>query len=194
MHISGSLVLMADYSWKDNDKIRKGDIILGADLISATVTETNIGYTTNMRIMSFLETPIIRFTEFSCVWAKDISHQWWWVENATRLQHAWRSRGNKEIGLKIIDSFLVDYEVEFATLNGFEKKTIIDASEDYEKNTIIPFFSTDRFCPVIINGYVVAQGRINEYVYDYTKFNWLDSYNQLIQSDKLELIKRNLLK
>jgi hypothetical protein len=191
-YISGSLVLMADLSWKDNSTICKGDVILGADLMPAVVVETNTNILANRRIMSFLENPQFRFTENNPVWARDDILQWWWAENVSRLQLEWKNNGS---GLKIIDSPLVSYDVEFATLNGFEKYTVIDVTEkyNYNFNTMMPFFRIDRCCPIIVNGHIVAGGIINEYAYDYTKFNWIDSYNSLFKSGDLTLIKNGLL-
>ena len=195
-YLAGSGVLMADYSWKDIYNIRKDDIILGADLIPATVTESSVEFLNNQQMMSFLENPMIRFTDTFLIWAKNREYQWWWVENPIGVQNAWKNFSKNisctKIGLKTIDSFLLDYDVEFATLNGFEKRTVIDVTDDYLRTSITPFFRTDRSCPIIINGYVVSAG-LNEYIYDYTKFNWLDSYAQLVESGKLNLIKNGLL-
>jgi len=182
-HVSGSLVLMSDYSWKDNSKIEKGDIILGADLLPATVVDKTTFRLTNRRMMSLLEVPTVKFTEADSLWARDNQRQWWWIENAFCVQQDWMITG---AGLKIIDSHLVSYEVEFATLKGFEKRTIIDVSEEYNFYSTTPFFKTDRCCPVIINGHVVSSG-LNEHVYDYTKFDWLnycDRLNSILNSKK----------
>jgi hypothetical protein len=188
-HISGSLVLMADYSLKSNSDIRVGDIVLGADLIPSTVIHTiPDALTEYRRIMSFLESPHVRFVESDTLWAKDSERQWWWVENADMSQKKWRYMNANP--LKIIDSYLVSYDVEFATLNGFENKTLVDVTDSYTPHTQLILIKTDRYSPIIINGHVVSS-RLDEYIYDYTKFNWLDSYNQLLQSGKLELIKNN---
>ena len=189
-YLQGSVVLMADYSWKDISNICKDDIILGADLVPSTVTEVFDGTLNIDRMMSFSENPMIGFTETHCIWAKNSEKQWWWVENVIGVQNFWKTVNF--YSFKIIDSFLVDYDVEFATLNGFEKRTVIDVTEDYLETCNTSFFRTDRRCPIIINGYVVSAG-LNEYIYDYTKFNWLDSYAQLVESGKLNLIKNGLL-
>jgi hypothetical protein len=188
-HVSGSLVLMADYSWKSNSDIRVGDIVLGADLIPSTVIHTITDTLTKYkRMMSFLESPHVCFMENDTLWAKDSERQWWWVENAVMSQNNWRY--NNLTPLKIIDSYLVSYDVEFATLNGFENKTLVDVTDDYTSYTQIILIKTDRYSPIIINGHVVAS-RLDEYIYDYTKFDWLSSYTQLVQSGKLDLIKNS---
>lgn len=174
-HVSGSLVLMADYSWKNNSEIREGDKILGADLKSATVVETIIVSLGNKRVFSLLEKPYVRFNETDSLWAIDKNREWWWVESAGPLTLEWQKN---KIGLKILDSIMVHYDVQYATLNGFEKQTVIDVSEEYSVHTTMPFFMTDRACPIIINGQVVASG-INEYIYDYTEFKWIDNYRKL---------------
>jgi len=174
-HVSGSLVLMVDHSWKDNSKIEKGDIILGADLLPATVIDTTTVRLGNRRMLCLLENPKIRFHEADLLWARDSLKQWWWVENAFQAQQVWK---HNSTGLKVIDSLLVDYDVEFATLNGFEKQTIVDVSEEYNFDSTMPYFKTDRCCPVIINGQVVSSGT-NEQLYDYTKFDWLKYCSQL---------------
>jgi hypothetical protein len=196
-YVAGSLVLMSDYSHKEISDICVGDIVLGADLNPATVTESFFSKLSNRRIMSFLGNKQARFTESDVVWAKDLSRQWWWTENAHELQLAWKnmrlnSKNHLLTGIKIINSLLVSYDVEFATINGFEKKTVIDVTEEYSENTLIPMIKTERFCPVIVDGFVVGGG-ICEYEYDYTKFNWMNSYNKLRKSDKLDLIKNGLL-
>jgi hypothetical protein len=196
-YVAGSLILMADYSHKDISEICTGDIILGADLNSSIVTESFSSKLGNRRIMSFLGNKQVRFTDCDVIWAKDSTRQWWWTENAHELQLAWKnmrlnSKNHLLTGIKIIDSMLVSYDVEFATINGFEKKTVIDVTEEYSENTFIPMIKTERFCPVIINDFVVGGG-ICEHEYDYTKFNWMNSYNQLRKSDKLDLIKNRIV-
>ena len=183
-HIAGSLVLMADHSWKDNSKIEKGDIILGADLLPSTVVDTITVRLGNRRMLSLLENPTVRFHEVDLLWARDSQRQWWWIENAFFAQQEWELNGT---GLKVMDSPLVSYDVEFATLNGFEKQTIIDVSEEYDFYSTMPYFKTDRCCPVIINGQVVSSGT-NEYVYDYTKFDWLkycDRLSSILNFEKI---------
>ena len=189
-HVAGSLVLMADYSWKDNSKIEKGDIVLGADLLPATVIDKSITSLSNKRMMSLLENTALQFNEIDSLWARDSQQQWWWIENAFRVQQEWIVTG---AGLKIIDSHLVSYEVEFATLKGFEKQTIVDVSEQYNFHSTMPYFKTDRCCPVIINGQVVSSG-LNEYVYDYTKFDWLnycDQLNSILKSKNNICLSKN---
>ena len=182
-HVAGSLVLMNDYSWKDNSKIEKGDIILGADLLPATVVNVTTVRLGNRRMLSLLENPTVRFHEVDLLWARDNQTQWWWIENAFMAQQEWIETGT---GLKVIDSTLVSYDVEFATFKGFEKQTIVDVSEEYNFYSTMPYFKTDRCCPVIINGQVVSSGT-NEYVYNYTKFDWLnycDRLNSILNSKK----------
>lgn len=182
-HVAGSLVLMSDYSWKDNSKIEKGDKVLGADLLPATVVNVTPVRLANRRMLSLQENPAVRFHEVDLLWARENQIQWWWIENAFMAQQEWINSG---AGLKVIDSPLVSYNVEFATLNGFEKQTIIDVSEEYNFYSTMPYFKTDRCCPVIINGQVVSSGT-NEYVYDYTKFDWLkysDQLNLILNSKK----------
>jgi hypothetical protein len=196
-YVAGSLVLMADYSYKEISDICVGDIILGADLNPSIVTESFSLKLSNRRIMSFLGNEQVRFTDCDLIWAKDSTRQWWWTENAHELQLAWKnmrlnSKNHSLTGINIIDSMLVSYEVEFATINGFEKKTVIDVTEEYSGNALIPMFKTERFCPVIVDGFVVGGG-ICEHEYDYTKFNWLDSYDRLVESGKLNLIKNDVI-
>lgn len=189
-HVVGSLVLMADYSWKSNTELCVGDYILGSDLISATVIETHSMIMSNViRILSTIECPQLQFMESESLWAKDKNRQWWWVENVGLVQRTWKI--NKK-GLKKIDSHLVSYDVEFATLNGFEKRTIVDITENYSSDSNLIFFRTDRCCPVIINGHVASSG-LDEFTYDYTKFDWLSSYTQLVQSGKLDIIKNKIV-
>lgn len=179
-HISGSMVLMADLSWKDNSEIVIEDVIMGADLIPATVMKISHTSLRNKRMLSLLENQSAVFTEKDSLWARDDHRQWWWVENASLLIREWKEINT---GLKVTDSIMVSYDVEFATFNGFEKQTIIDVTEKYSTDTIMPVFQTDRCCPVIINGQIVSSG-INELIYDYTKFDWLDSLDKLKQLDR----------
>jgi hypothetical protein len=180
--VSGSLVLMADYSWKSNAELCVGDYVLGADLLPATVTEIKTAEMGNFRrMLSFVENPQFQFTEVNMLWARDHERQWWWTDNVRVLQISWQ-RGY-DVGLKKIDSHLVSYDVEFATLGGFERRTIVDVTEKYSFDTEMIFFKTDRCSPVIVNGYIFPSG-INENIYDYTQFNWTDCYTQLSTSLK----------
>jgi hypothetical protein len=182
-HVAGSLVLMADYSWKSNADICVGEQVLGADLIPSTVVKTSFVIVGHFRrMLSFIERPQLQFTESASLWARDSERQWWWVENVFTLQLLWKSYKIAG-GLKKIDSHLVSYDVEFATLNGFEKLTPVDITESYHPDTRLPFIVTDRRAPVIINGHVVSS-ELNEYTYDYTTFDWTSSLEQLKQTNR----------
>jgi hypothetical protein len=105
------------------------------------------------------------------------------MESVGAFQHM-QKRNPGVVGLKIIDSFLVDYNVKYATLNGFETCKQINVTEEYSFDTVLSYFKTDRCCPVIINGHVVSSG-LNEYRYDYTTFNW-DHYQPTLKQRLLD--------
>jgi hypothetical protein len=179
---------MADYTWRVQSELSVGDQILSADLQPAIIVGVSHPPLNHRSICSFEESPMVRFLESDSLWAKQRTRQWWWVENVAVLHYMWRSFGADYRPLKVIDSFLVDYGVKYATVNGWESKKIVDVTMENQQRLDMTFLKTDRYCPIIINGHVVSGG-LNEYLYDYTQFNW-DLYQPLL---KQRLIDNNTL-
>lgn len=187
-HASDSLILMADYTWRVQSELSVGDQILSADLEPATVVKITNPTANYRSICTFAESPSMRFLETDSFWAKQGTRQWWWVDNVAALHTMWRATAPDYAPLKTIDSFLVDYSAKYATVNGWESKKIVDVTLEYPHGLDMTFLTTDRCCPVVINGHVVS-GSLNEYVYDYTQFDW-DKYQPLL---KQRLIDSNTL-
>lgn len=187
-HLSNSLVLKYDLSWIPLNNIAAGDILLGADTLPKIVKKVDVYKLNYKRVFTFQDFPQIRFTEIDALWAVNFTKQWWWVENAAALQFMWGSLGIKPYGLKIIDSMLVNYKVRFANLHGWSFRELVDVTDQYSEDTETIFVYTDDYSPIIINGHIANTG-LNEYVYDYTQFDW-NRYQPLI---KEKLIEKNQL-
>jgi hypothetical protein len=183
-----AVILTADFNWVPLSIIRTGDHILGADMIPRTVKRIEKYPIKYRRVFNFYNSPSFLFTEIDTLWARDQDRQWWWVENAPALQSSWKMSGWELHGLKVIDSMLVNYQVRYATINGWESKKLIDITEKYDYDYETIFLYTDDYSPIIVNGFVVNNG-ISEYIYDYAQFDW-NKYQPLI---KEKLIEKNQL-
>jgi hypothetical protein len=175
---------MADYTWRVQSELSVGDQILSADLQPATIVKISHPPLNHRSVCSFEETPDVRFLETDSLWAKQGSKQWWWVENVAALHRMWKLSNLDYTPLKTVDSFLVDYSVKYATVTGWESKKIVDVTIEHQQGLDMTFLTTDRYCPVIINGHVVSSG-LNEYRYDYTAFNW-DRYQPTLKQRLLD--------
>jgi len=156
---------------------------MGADGKPAAIKEIETPILGDRKMLSFEEDPDMRWSDEHPFWAKDDIRQWLWTAN-----HA---NWIKEVqvgaiaGLKDNYSFLPVDGVEFATLNGFEQRTVVDITENYgyNYNTKLYLPVTDNGSMIIVKGYVVAAST-NEFKYDYTQLDWNQS--QPIIKQKLE--------
>jgi len=164
--VAGSLVLMADRSWKQIQTIQAGDIVMGPTG-PATVKHLHVSRVGEERkLLMFEEDPHHQWSAEHPHWVRQDGKDWWWVHDHVQI--------HKEIemglirGLKDPHSFLKG-PAEFASLHGFVKRTPV-VVPNYDPDTQV-FIPVVEGSPVIVNGYVVS-AFINEFGYDYHQIKW----------------------
>lgn len=163
--VEGSLVLMADRTWKHVQAIRAGDYVMGPRG-AALVQRLHVVELGNRKLLSFAEDPRHMWSEEHPYWVRKNGKQWWWAANKDMLQDQFRSGLLR--GLKDPNS-LFDGAAEFATLNGFVHRTPITMiAADPKQKLYVPVVENS---PIIVNGYVVG-GFLSEYEFDYSTFDW----------------------
>ena len=163
--VEGSLVLMADLTWKHIQTVQAGDYVLGPRG-PARVQRLHVVELGERKLLSFAEDPRHMWSEEHPYWVRKNGKQWWWAANKEMLQDQFRSGLLR--GLKDSNS-LLDGQAEFATLNGFVNRTPVTMIAANPKQKLyVPVVENS---PIIVNGYVVG-GFLSEYQFDYSTFDW----------------------
>lgn len=169
----GTKIMLADGTQINIEDVVMSDILMGADGVPVkikTIDRPKLG--PKRKLLSFLEDPSMRWSDEHLFWAKKEGKQWWWVnnhDNWLKEVHA-----GEIVGLK--DNYShIKYDtsnVQFAHLNGFLSRTVIDVTHDSDgAETQLYLPVTETGVPILVCGYVVTGGA-NEFKYDYTKFDW----------------------
>jgi hypothetical protein len=159
------------------EEITIDDILMGADGNPTKISRNHTTTLGDRRLMSFAEEPNLMWSDEHPFWARHEGKQWLWIAS----HKSWIKEVHLGVvtGLKDNNSFLPIDTSEFATLkNGFDKRTVVDVtdekSEGFDTKLYLPIAKSGSF--IIVNGYVVSGGT-NEFLFDYTKFDWNTSRN-----------------
>lgn len=180
---AGSMVLMADGTEKAIETIIESDILMGADGRPVTIKVLDFPILGERKMLSFAEDKSIRWSDEHLFWGRNESKQWWW----TACHASWikEVEAGAVVGLRDNHSFLPTEGFQFAHMEGFVDRTVIDVSHEYPegRNTKLYLPVNTTGVPFIVNGYVVTGGT-NEFTYDYTQFDWSKSRNEVISKVK----------
>lgn len=162
---AGSLVLMADRTWKHIQSVQAGDYVAGPRG-PALVQRLHVVELGSRKLMSFAEDPRHMWSEEHPYWVRKNGKQWWWAANTDMLKDQFRSgllRGLKD------PATLLDGQAEFATVKGFAHRTPVPMIGADPKTLL--FVPVVENSPIIVNGYVVG-GFLSEHEFDYSTFDW----------------------
>lgn len=163
--VAGSLVLMADLTWKHVETIQSGDMVMGPEG-PARVKRLYVTTLDDRRLLTFKEDPSIVWSEEHPFWSRRNGVQWWWTASLPHLRAEIES--GLLPGLKDIDSVYTG-QVEYAHLEGFVNRTVVEIPDaDPALKLYIPVIEGS---PCVMNGYVVS-AFINEFGYDYRSMDW----------------------
>lgn len=165
--VAGSLVLMADYSWKKIETLEPGDLLMSPTGPAKMLRLHRAILGTGRAMLTMAEDPSTRWVADHPLWSRNKQgDQWWWSGDAAYM----RAEVDQGLtaGLKDINSVFED-EVEYAHLDGFVKRTIKAVEADPNTPVFIPVLEGP---PCIVNGYVAA-AFFNEWEYDYAQLDWL---------------------
>jgi hypothetical protein len=150
--IAGSLVLMADYTWKAIEKIVAGNYVLGIDLQPNLVLELKEPLLENRFLVNFEDGNLITSAEHT-IWSRKDGVEWFSSRDTKELAEEALVGTGADL---LIPPFNNDAwePMEYAHLSGFKKhKTIlIEASPMTQLYQVI----CDRSKTYIVNGYVVG--------------------------------------
>lgn len=168
--VAGSMVLMANGSWKEVEKVQAGDRVMGPSgpvgverLHVATVG-------TERSLLSFKEDAGHIWTSDHPHWTRQGDQQGWWSGQPDYLREA--------MAIALIPGVnprsILTGDAEFAHMDGFLKRTPVQYSADPNTKVYVPVVEGS---PIIVNGYLTG-GFIDEKAYDYNKLDWNQFLNK----------------
>lgn len=167
---AGTPILMYDGTYKAIELIEPWDVLMGADGLPAVLRALDSPLLGNRRMLAFAEDPSFHFSEEHLFWAKEGEHQWFWCPSPDVWRH--EVAVGQVRGLHDNYSHLTGDSLNIASLDGFERRTVIDVThETIGFNTQLYMPITLSGVPVIVGKYV-ATGGTNEASYPYSQFDW----------------------
>lgn len=161
---AGSKVLMFDKSWRDIETIVIGELLMGADGKPAEVVKLDTPILGERQMYTFDDGHT--WSEEHLHWTRRDGAEWWWSANPDQWRY--EVQIGEVVGLRDNMSVRSGEDVEFAHLEGFVKRT--PTRVQYDPSTPL-FLPVTRGIPIIVDGYVVGAGS-DEFIYDYSQFNW----------------------
>jgi len=178
--VAGSLVLMADMSWKAIEDVSVGEMMYSVDGPVACIRQhvTRLG---NRKMITFDDESLF-WSEEHAFWTRLNDKEWWWSYNANQ----WR--WEVEVGMigGLLDNNSIrngELLIEYAHLDGWKLKKSKVANGDFNEYTPLYVPITDG-APIVVNGYLVGAA-VNEYNFDYKKIEW---NGVLINREELNLV------
>jgi hypothetical protein len=165
--VAGSRVLMGDYTWQPIESLVPGDLLMTPTGPAKMLRLHEAILGTGRKMLTMKEDPHTRWVADHPLWSRPAAggKQWWWSGDAAYMRA--EVEGGLTQGLKDINS-VYEGEVEYAHLNGFVKRTVVELDEDPMTPVYIPVLEGP---PCIVNGYVAA-AFFNEWNYDYEQLDW----------------------
>jgi hypothetical protein len=174
---AGSQVLMADGTTKNIEDVQVGEMLAtinGESVACVKKDVTILGF----RDMVEFDDESLMWSEEHAFWTKDADgNQWWWSFSPDQ----WRFEVEEGVIGGLEDNYTIrtGEGFEFATVNGWERKTPRVTKQKYGFETPL-YLPVTNGAPIIVNGYVVGAG-VNEAGYDYKSLNW----NGLVQVEEI---------
>lgn len=170
--VAGSMVLMADWRWKEVEKVQAGDRVMGPNG-PVGVERLHVATVGNQRsLLSFKEDASHIWTSDHPHWARQDDKQWWWSGQPDYLRDAMAI--GMITGVKDPSSILSG-PAEFAHMNGFVNRTPVHYAADPDTKVYVPVVEGS---PIIVNGYLTG-GFMDEKAFDYNKLDWNHFLNKL---------------
>ena len=174
---AGSMVLMADMTWKPVEHVHLGDLVFSSHG-PATVMKQ---YVTRLGSRK-----MYRMADNSLLWSEEHS---FWVKRSEELQYIW-SMSREALEREAIDGLIGGLKDFSKVLNGVagnkEAFAYFNGSKTWKENTPehvaeydgqldMPLYLplTEKGELIVVNGYLVGAS-VNEFETDYTKLKWED--------------------
>lgn len=164
-----SIVLLADGSLKAIQDITTADVLMGANGSPVSVQKLDTPLLGNRKMYQFSDGHTWSEEHAHWVFDNETQREWWWSANTD----VWRAEVASGAigGLKDNGSIISHNNVKFAHISGFVTREMTQV--DYPPETQLYLPITDG-TPIIVDGYVVGAG-VNEFGFDYTRFQWIPS-------------------
>jgi hypothetical protein len=166
--LAGSLVLMADMSWKAIEQVKAGELMHSINGPVKCVEEhvTRLG---NRLIITFDGSDLF-WSEEHAFWTRDLmGDEWWWSYNAD----TWRQEVNAGVIGGLLDNYSIrsgEIALEYAHMDGWKLQKSQVAVGEFNEDTPL-FLPVTHGAPIIVNGYLVGAG-VNERNFDYKSIKW----------------------
>lgn len=182
--VSGdSRVLTNDFTRKKIMDVKVGDHLIDADLNTCQVTfiETE-SYKNRLRILSFENNQGFCFAESSTLFVEKNGVTTFWVEHPAVLIFQINHLKINSSVIQDMNKIAGEYDVKFATVDGFQQQKINDVTEKYldQNSLLLTRIETDSYAPIIVEDYLYIPV-VNDTEYDYSQLNWQHNSTRLQQ-------------
>ena len=164
--IAGTLVLMADFTWKRVEAVQIGDYVMGVHK-PERVKDMDIVILGPERKLRTIKETGFTWSEEHCFWGKQNQKEWFW----SARKPAWLNevRQKAVVGFKDNSTLMEGEGFEFATLDGFKKQEITTIQDS---DPLTPLYlPITNGSPIIVAGYV-AEAYVDEFGFDYHTIDW----------------------
>lgn len=164
---AGSLVMMADKSYKTIESIKAGELLMSTNG-TAKIVKMDRPKLGTRKLLKFSDNSL-QWSEEHAMWTKNVNDsQWWWSYNSDY----WKYEARKGVIGGLFDNSTIrtgNNNLKWAHTSGWLSNTVEEVA-DADQNTSLYLPFTNGY-PIIVNGYVVGAG-INQWVYDYSSLDW----------------------
>jgi hypothetical protein len=174
--VAGSLVLMADMSWKAIETITVGEWMWSVNGPVQCVEEhvTRLGA---RQMITFADQSLF-WSDEHAFWTRDmLGAEWWWSYNAD----TWRQEVNDGAIGGLLDNYSIrtgEIAISYAHIDGWKLQKSQIAVGDFNEYTPL-FLPATHGAPIVVNGYLVG-ACVNEKNFDYASIKWsaVDTYRE----------------
>ena len=174
--IAGSLVLMADFTWKPIEEIKTGDKVVGIDgKVNTVLAPYSVRLGNKRSIMTFPDRSLFWSGEH-LLWVRNRLGEEYWGTNDynqyCREKQIYIIDGKTfdYRGLTKKEPYIVTQKFSYAHINGWKKQEA-EMDRSFGGDTMIYSMAVDGSHTYIVNGYV-ATGFVDDRDYDYNTIAW----------------------
>lgn len=174
--IAGTLVLMADYTWKKIEDVQEGEYVIGMDGEPNRVITPYQAWLGNKRAMLTLSDDSLTWSAEHLIWMRGEDKKEFWGtydfhqylrEHTGFIEYQGKQYSYK--GLTKDLPIIVTEEMEFAHIEEGWKPVAVRMAREYDATTLVYSLLTDGSHSYIANGYIVS-GFTDDTVYNYKEY------------------------
>lgn len=174
--IAGTLVLMADYTWKKIEDVQESEYVIGMDGKPNRVITPYQAWLGNKRAMLTLSDGSLTWSAEHLIWMRGEDKKEFWGtydfhqylrEHTGFIEYQGKQYSYK--GLTKDLPIIVTEDMEFAHIEEGWKPVAVRMAREYDETTLVYSLLTDGSHSYIANGYIVS-GFTDDTVYNYKEY------------------------